>query len=85
MSGFCSNDKLYSTLFDTKDYCFKQSHSLILCIKVFLTQNACNVVFKSSKHEPITFSDEFIFMFVPYFIGAISSEIVVKSWRGEVG
>ena len=48
-----------------------------------IIRKACNVVLKSSKHESITFPDEFIFMFAPYFIGAISSKIVVKS--GKLG
>ena len=38
---------------------------------------------KSSKHESITFPDEFVFMFVPYFVVAISSKIDVKSGGWE--
>ena len=37
------------------------------------------VVFKFYKNEEITFPSEFIFVFVPYFIGALLSKNVAKS------
>ena len=50
----------------------------MLLIEVFLTLKTCNVVLKSSKHESITFPDEFIFASAPHFIGAISSKNAVR-------
>ena len=51
----------------------------MLLIKVFFAYRACNVVLKSFKYESVTLPDEFIFMFVPYFMATISAKIVVKS------
>ena len=94
MHRFCSNNALYSanlsfmfifffffTPFDTKDCNYFESNlSLVLLIKVFLTKKACNVVWKPSKHEEITFPKEFIFGFIPYFVGVILSKKCQK-WR----
>ena len=43
----------------------------------------CNIVLEANKHEEITFSQEFIFVLISHFIGAISSKKNVK--RGEFG
>ena len=37
-------------------------------------KKGCNVVLKPSKREKITFPKEFIFGFIPYFVGAIFSK-----------
>ena len=37
-------------------------------------KKACNIVFKSSKNENLTLPNEFFFVFILYFIGAILSK-----------
>ena len=41
-------------------------------MKVFLTKKTCNVDLQSFKHEEITLSHEFTFVFILHFIGVIS-------------
>ena len=61
-----------STPFDNWDsYYFESNLSLVLLIKVFLKKKACNVVLQSSKLEEIILPQDFIFAFMPYFIGLI--------------
>ena len=55
----------------------------MLLIKVFLTENACNIVLRASKHESITIPNEFIFVSVPKFNGAISSKNRVRNGWGK--
>ena len=38
---------------------------------------------EANKHEEITFSQEFIFVFIPHFIGAISSKKMSKDMSLE--
>ena len=46
-------------------------------------KKGCNVVLKPSKHEKITFPKEFIFGFIPYFVGAIFSKNVKCGGSGK--
>ena len=52
-----------------------------MLIKVFLLGKACKVVLQSSKHEEMSFPDEFIFVFSPYFIGYFSSCQKLGTWK----
>ena len=71
------------TSFAARDYYFESNHSLVLLMKVFVTKKACIVVLLSSKHEEMTFPREFIFVFIQYLIGAISSEKILSKVGGS--
>ena len=59
--SFCTCDSYY----------FESNLGLVLLMKVLFTKNVCNVVLQSSKPEEITFPPGIMFVFMPYFIGAI--------------
>ena len=84
--GFCSSNALYleslqsisTRMFDTFDnwdhYYFESNLSLELLIKVFLyKKHVTNVLSYSSKKKERNLPHEIIFVFIWYFIGAISS------------
>ena len=72
------------TPFDTSDYYyFKSNLSLLLLMKGFFTKNTCNVVLQSSKHEEITLPEEFMVVFILYFIGTILSKKYCQKWRAR--
>ena len=50
----------------------------MLPVRGFLIRKACNVVLQYSKREEITFTHDFIFVFIPYLIGAILSKKMSK-------
>ena len=89
---FCSNNALKSFICNV--YCSFNSVWLLLfwiksqpgvAYKSVSYKQACKVVLKSSKHEEITFPHGFIFMFIPYFIAAISSKKYWQKWgEGEI-
>ena len=51
----------------------------MLLIKVLFIKKAFKLFFKSSKNEEITLPDEFIFVFIQYFIEAIMWESLAKN------
>ena len=55
----------------------------MLFIKVLLIKEAYNVVLQSSKHEVMTFLREFIFAFVPHFIGRYCQKMLSKVGGSE--
>ena len=56
------------TPFDTRVCGYIESNlSLVLLIKVFLTKKTCDVALLSSKHEEITFPQDFLFVFSHIF------------------
>ena len=55
--------------------------SLVLLIKVLIIKK--HFVFQSSKNEEITFPHEFIFIFIPYFIGTILSKKSCQKLTGK--
>ena len=55
--------------------------SLVLLIKVLIIKK--HFVFQCSKNEEITFPHEFIFIFIPYFIGTILSKKSCQKLTGK--
>ena len=63
------------TPFDTWDcYNFESNLNQVLLLKVLYIKKACNTVSQSPKNGEITLPHEFIFVFIRYFNGAVSSE-----------
>ena len=81
MYRFCSSNALYTeNLSKIFQLLFQIKSQLGVAYKSVNYKKAFNVVFWSSKNEEITVPDEFIFVFMMYFIGAILSE---KSCRKQ--
>ena len=81
MYRFCSSNALYTeNLSKIFQLLFQIKSQLGVAYKSVNYKKAFNVVFQSSKNEEITVPDEFIFVFIMYFIGAILSE---KSCRKQ--
>ena len=72
--------------FDTCCYYFGPDLSLVFLIKVLLKKKVCNVVFQSCENKQIILPDEFIFVFIWYFIGPILSKRCYQklgSWKKD--
>ena len=81
MYRFCSSNALYTeNLSKIFQLLFQIKSQLGVAYKSVNYKKAFNVVFWSSKNEEITVPDEFIFVFMMYFIGVILSE---KSCRKQ--